>query len=72
MQKALLYAATLPNELMKKAQDQGDFTRLLYLQERAKMLPFSLLWDEYLHRQGLENDYYEPIKKYESEILSKR
>lgn len=72
MQKALLYAATLPNEVMKKAQDQGDFTRLLYLQERVKMLPFSLLWDEYLHRQGLENDYYEPIKKYESEILSKR
>ena len=72
MQKALLYAATLPNDEMKKAQDEGDFTKLIYLQERAKMAPFSDVYEEYLRRQGLELDYYTPLKKYEQEVLSKR
>ena len=72
MQKSLLYAATLPNEAMKKMQDEGDFTQLLFMQERAKMLPFSVLWEEYLRRQGLSIDYYSPLKKYEKEVLSNR
>lgn len=72
MQKSLLYAATLPNEAMKKMQDEGDFTQLLFMQERAKMLPFSVLWEEYLRRQGLSVDYYSPLKKYEEEVLCNR
>ncbi len=72
MQKSLLYAATLPNECLKSLQDSADFSQLLYMQERVKMLPFSVLWDEYLHRQGLEEDYYTPLKQYEKDVLSKR
>ena len=72
MQKSLLYAATLPNEELKKLQDEANFSKLLYLQERAKMLPFSVIWEEYLKRQGLEVDYYTPLKQYEDEVLSKR
>ena len=72
MQKALLYAATLPNDEMKKAQDEGDFTRLIFLQERAKMAPFSDIYEEYLRRQGLELDYYAPLKEYEKSVLAKR
>ncbi|MCR5078688.1 MAG: L-rhamnose isomerase [Bacilli bacterium] len=72
MQKALLYAATLPNEEIKKAQDEGDFTKLLYLQERAKMMPFSDIYEEYLSRQGLSLDYYSPLKQYEADVLSRR
>lgn len=72
MQKSLLYAAALPNEELKKLQDEANFSKLLYLQERAKMLPFSVIWEEYLKRQGLEVDYYTPLKQYEDEVLSKR
>ena len=72
MEKALLYAATLPNETLRELQDNADFSQLLYMQERVKMLPFSTLWEEYLRRQGLEVDYYTPLKQYESEVLSKR
>ena len=72
MEKALLYAALLPNEEMKKAQDEGDFTKLLYLQEHAKMLPFADAWNAYLKEQGLEEDYYSPLKEYEEEVLQKR
>lgn len=72
MEKALLYAATLPNETLRELQDNADFSQLLYMQERVKMLPFSTLWEEYLRRQGLEVDYYTPLKQYENEVLSKR
>ena len=72
MQKALLYAALLPNEALKKAQDEGDFTHLMYLQEHAKMLPFDAVYEEYLTRGGYEEDYYSPLKQYEKDVLLKR
>lgn len=72
MQKALLYAATLPNEELKKAQDEGDFTKLIYLQERAKIAPFSDIYEEYLSRQGLKLDYFTPLREYEAKVLAKR
>lgn len=72
IQKALLYACLLPNEKLKEYQDKGDFTSLIYLQEHAKMLPFADIYNEYLKRQGMEEDYYTPLKKYEDEVTSKR
>ena len=72
MEKALLYAATLPNEELAKLQDEADFTKLMVLQERVKMLPFSAVWEEYLRRQGLDENYYEEAMKYEKDVLSKR
>ena len=72
MEKALLYAALLPNEEMKKLQDNAEFTKLLYLQEHAKMLPFDAVYQEYLTRQGLEEDYFTPLHQYEEEVLSQR
>ncbi len=72
MQKALLYAALLPNDALKKAQDEGDFTHLMYLQEHAKMLPFDAVYEEYLARGGYEEDYYSPLKQYEKDVLLKR
>lgn len=71
-QKALLYAATLPNEERKTLQDEADFSKLRFLQERAKRLPFSAIWQEYLLRQGLEEDYYTEAIRYENDVLSKR
>ena len=72
VEKALLYALLLPNEQMTKAQDAGDFTTLMDLQERSKMMPFGAVWNEYLSRAGLDEKYLEVIRNYENEVLVKR
>lgn len=61
MQQALLYALSLPHAKLKKLQDESRFTELLFWQEQVKLLPFSELWNEYLERQNVENDYLTPI-----------
>ena len=72
VEKALLYAALLPNEKMKKLQEEANFTELMYMQEKVKTLPFGYIWEEYLKRQGLNDDFYNDIKQYEKDVLSKR
>ena len=72
VQKALLFALLLPNGQMKEAQEKGEFTRLMYLQERVKMLPFGEVWEEYLKESGLDDDYFETIAEYEKTILEER
>lgn len=72
VEKALLYGLLLPNARLKKLQDDGNFTELQYLQEQAKFLPYQDIWEEYLRRQGLEEDYFAEISSYEKEVLSRR
>ena len=72
MQKALLNALLLPNEQLKKLQDNAQFTELMVLQEECKTLTFGAVWQEYLNRQGLSNDYITAIKKYENKVLKER
>ena len=72
MQKALLNALLSPNDRLKKLQDNAQFTELMVLQEECKTLPFGAVWQEYLARQGLTNNYITVIKKYESKVLKER
>ncbi len=74
MEKALLKALLTPWDLLKKAQDSHDHTRVLALQEELKTLPWGEVWDEYLKRQGMVSDakMYEEIKEYEEKVLLKR
>ncbi len=72
MQKALLYALLLPNAEMKKMQDEGRFTELMVLQERVKTLPFGDIWEEYLRRENMTDDYYTEIAEYENNVLRGR
>ncbi len=72
MQKALLYALLLPNAEMKKLQNAADFTRLMFMQETVKTLPFGDVWAEYLSRAGLEEDYCTELMAYEKQILKER
>lgn len=72
MEKALLYAALLPNEELMKLEEEGNFTKLMYMQEKVKMLPFGDIWNEYLARQNMNDDYYDDVMKYEKEVLVKR
>ena len=72
VEKALLYALLLPNAAMKETQEKGEFTRLMYLQERVKMLPFGEVWAEYLKECGLDDNYFETVSEYEKTILEER
>jgi len=69
-QKALLYALLLPD--LSGLQNSGDFTKLMALQEDVKLLPFAEVWDEYLKRQNVPDEWYNDIKDYEKEILKVR
>lgn len=73
-QKALLNAMCLPNEELKRLQNESRFTELMVKQEEAKMLPFADVWEEYCRRCGVTAgpEWFEEIKKYETEVLSKR
>lgn len=55
-QKALLYALCLPNARLKRLQDEGDHTRLMAEQEACRLLPFCIVWDEYLKQCGAPSD----------------
>ena len=72
MHKALLCAMLQPYEEMKKLQNEANFTKVLYMHERVKFLPFVDVWDEYLRRQGLCEDWYEEVEKFESEVIAAR
>lgn len=74
MQKALLKALLDPINELKEVEQSGDFTRRLALQEEMKMYPFGAIWNEFCSRNDAEPglDWYEPIKKYEENILQER
>ena len=71
LRKALLYALLEPKSL-KKLQEDGKLTELMVRQEELKSMPFGEVWKEYLSRNGIKDEYYEEIEKYEREILMKR
>ena len=72
VQKALLFALLQPCEKMAKLQDENKMSELMVLQEDMKLAPLGDIWEEYLRRENLSNDYFTEIEKYENEVLSKR
>ena len=53
-------------------QDEANFGKLMYLNEEFKTLPLGDIWNEYLARQGMNNDWYAEVEKYERDVLIKR
>ena len=72
VQKGLLMALCTPD--MTQLQDSGDFTALMVMQEELKTLPFGEIWEQYCIECGAPADgqWYAAVKKYETEVLSKR
>lgn len=73
VQKALLNALLEPQDL-KAVQNDGNFTKLMVIQEELKTLPFGDVWNEYCTRckKPLDGEWFELVEKYENEELSKR
>lgn len=72
VQKALLFALLIDHDELKKLQDENDFTALMVKQEEYKTLPFGAVWNEYLRREGLSENYLDDIREYEAKILKER
>ena len=72
VQKSLLFALLQPDSKMKELQDENDFTEIMYLSEEMKTMPFGDVWDEFLVRENVPKNYLSEVRKYESEVLSKR
>ena len=68
----LLCALLTPHEELKALQEAGNFTELMVRQEQLKTLPWGIVWEEYLERQGLNVNYLETIRTYEEKILKER
>ena len=72
VQKALLFALLQPDTDLKKMQNENNFTDILYLSEEMKTMPLGDVWEEFLLRSGVPQNYLSEVRKYESEVLSKR
>ena len=60
--------------MLKKLQDEGDFSRLLVMQEELKAYPFYDVWVQYCEQCGVAADesWFDDVKKYENDVLSRR
>jgi L-rhamnose isomerase len=74
MLKALLEALLEPTPPLREAEDRGDFTARLALQESFKSLPAAAVWDYYCTAANvpLDGDWLAEVKTYERDVLSKR
>ena len=72
MAQALLCALLIPHDELKKLQDDGNFTKLMVLQEQTKLMPWGAVWSEYLEQTNTVADYYSVIERYEQTVLSNR
>lgn len=72
VQKALLAALLTPD--MTDLQNADNWTELMVRTEELKTMPFGEVWDEYCRVCGapLDGEWFETVKKYETEILAKR
>ena len=73
-QKSLLLALLEPQQKLRDAELNGDYTSRLSILEQCKALPWSVIWEEFCQRQNVpgEMDLLTAIKTYEQETLSKR
>ncbi len=74
VQKALLNALLLPNADLKKLQDEGNFSKLLALQEEYKLLPVGDVWTEFCERNNVPACpcWFGEIEDYEKNVLALR
>jgi L-rhamnose isomerase len=74
MLRALLFALLEPTKRLRAAENAGDYTSRLALQEEIKSLPFGAVWDFYCESRGVPvgDEWLAEVKRYEKKVLSKR
>ena len=73
-QKALLMSMLAPNAMLLEADKKLDYTTRLVYTEELKSYPFNAVWDYYCEKAGVPTGlgWFEQVKKYEQDVLSKR
>ena len=74
LQKCLLFGLLQPNAELTKLQNEGNWTKLMVVQEELKTMPFGEIWDEYCRRCGkpADGEWFAQIEQYEADVQSKR
>lgn len=74
MQRALLKAMLEPTDKMKAFELKEDYTSRLVFLEEMKGMPWQAVWDEFCNRCNVPVGLHwlDEVKKYESDVLSKR
>ncbi len=74
MQKALLIALLEPTELLRKEENNWDFSARMARQEEIKTLPWGSVWNYYCETQNMTDDFgvMQEISAYEKAVLLKR
>ena len=72
--KALLEALLEPVETLKELEKSGDRSFRMAMAQEIKSLPLGIIWDEYCAKQnaGVECEWFNDVRAYEKEVLSKR
>ncbi len=73
-QKAILKAYLEPTDLLRKVENEGDYTARLALQEEIKTLPFASVWNAYCAKQTVPVGaaWLSTVKQYEKDVMSLR
>jgi len=74
MIKALLLALLEPAEKIRRAEQAGDYTTRLAMQEEIKTLPFGAVWDYYCASEDVPpgDAWLKEVKQYEAKVTSRR
>lgn len=74
MQKALLFALLQPQEALAALQNDGDYTRLMVLQEELKLYPLGDVWNYFCETCCVppKGDWFAAVEQYENDVLAKR
>ncbi len=73
-QKALLGALLTPHDTFKALQEEGNYTKLLAMQEEMRTMPMGAVWEEFCTRMGVcgTEKWFDAIEEYETTVLAKR
>jgi L-rhamnose isomerase len=74
MIQALLIALLEPTQKLRAAENEGDYTTRLALQEEIKSLPFGAVWEYYCEMNDVPvgQNWLVEVKRYEKEVLVRR
>jgi len=70
LQKALLYGMLEPHAELTKLQNEGNWTKLMVVQEELKTMPFGDIWNEYCRSCGkpADGEWFTEVERYEADV----
>jgi L-rhamnose isomerase len=74
LMRAILAALLEPHNRIESAENEGDYTTRLALQEEAKAMPVGDVWNEFCERKEVPRGetWLREVKRYEREVLNQR